>query len=1447
MADITFPSNPVNGQEYLAQNGFVYVWNSSKGVWNKKGNFVRPPKVLTVDGYSPNTSGIITQSVTAAVTVGVDSYKAYTTLDSFPNYTEYQFSTNSGFTTVSYATTTTARSISLTGAEIPSGSDVWVRARQFVGSSAASAPIGGISTYSRQPIKFTTASTALFTPSIVSIAGTTSFPVYQIGFAATTLPATATYTGAGSPGNLRQVDWRVTGPRIPTSTGDTALAEVGVGTHSSATLANALVLAMPFSGATGVGITNDVNNAIRTASGASAGTTKTFSITGTASTTSIAGLALTSHFYPCAAFFDGSSYISNSSSNTDYNWSNGDYTAECWFYLRSSSDQFIMGNWSSSSNSRWGIYTYLGSIYFTGGTKSILTPVSTNSWQHVAMIVKNQIVYLFLNGILVGTESGLSAYTQVNNNFSVGRYTDSNVGYLNGYLQDLKIYKGLAKYTENFTPPLPTYGTLSYTTGTTYTGINTTAFFESTGDIPTAEASSTAANALVLAMPMNRTFGFQDINVAIRGLTTGASAGTAKTVGLGTTSTANAPSHPRISSTESKWYDGAGYFDGGDYVTVPNSSDLDFGAGNFTIEFWANSQSSANHWIMGKGDAGTVAGSTLSFYTGVVWDFYYNGSSGLSLTPPTYTNQWTHIAVVRNSTIISIYRNGVLFSSGTIGTGTLNSTSNNLQIGQYSSTGITGYIQDFKIYKGFAKYTANFTPPQPICGFTTDISTQTGFTTTTATGSLLSSVVGLGSTSTLAFSADTYINDIRSSGITTLPDVNASILELALPLANIVGVGTTFTNDRTPQIRSVSGVTINTAKTIEVISPGGISVVSSGSTNVKFYDNVTYFSGIGNTNSIKVRSGLGSFSHTGQAVTIEGWFNLTSASLNDSASNVQQLFGKGNRTADNLGSQYEYAVGIYNSRFYAVSSPDGTYSSGNVEIYQIFDVLPNTWYHVAVVLDGTGPTNYILLFVNGNFITRSNYGGGNYTPTDALNTSLPFCIGSIGPATRSFEGYVQDFKVYKGAPKYTYLQNFKPPSPSFGNYTFPKLFLSPASDYVLEVKNTSTNSYTTAYSSTRQWGTKPKGGIYDPYGSNLVLAIPGNNTTGVYDVTGQIKYETPTATYAPYRYSSTNGLNINRAVDGVIANSSTTNLAGTVTFATGISYNNLLVVYGNMANGSLGNPASGATLSVNGSNVTATGTYGLNGYSSSYTKYYETNTPGTLNSVGITAGVGGSHESGIYEIYVNNSPLLASLDSTSITGGNYTVTSPTGITTTNKMVNIYGNSAISATQSKYYGRSIYFDGTEDYLIVPSNSDFALPSDFTIECWYYANSFTGLHGIFNIGAYNTGTMIRLSTTYGYEVYVNGTQYTTGAGTAKLTTWTHLSVVRKNGIISLYENGIFITSWSNSGSIAQNNITIGAAAHALSTETLNGYLQDIRLYKGVAKYTSNFTPPNQIWFS
>ena len=137
----------------------------------------------------------------------------------------------------------------------------------------------------------------------------------------------------------------------------------------------------------------------------------------------------------------------------------------------------------------------------------------------------------------------------------------------------------------------------------------------------------------------------------------------------------------------------------------------------------------------------------------------------------------------------------------------------------------------------------------------------------------------------------------------------------------------------------------------------------------------------------------------------------------------------------------------------------------------------------------------------------------------------------------------------------------------------------------------------------------------------------------------------PDYTYTGYALNRSAGNGGGGAADGGTVQSGNAgaqpNVGGTATFSTGIAYSTLRVVYGNMANGQLGNSASGAVLSINGSNVTAAGTYSSNGYSATYIKYYDASN-GTLNSIGISAGVGGSHESHIAAIIVDGSKIWAS-------------------------------------------------------------------------------------------------------------------------------------------------------------------------------------------------------------
>ena len=151
---------------------------------------------------------------------------------------------------------------------------------------------------------------------------------------------------------------------------------------------------------------------------------------------------------------------------------------------------------------------------------------------------------------------------------------------------------------------------------------------------------------------------------------------------------------------------------------------FEFGAGNFTIECWYNSaaDTTPTRWIFSdyliyntaqcQTWLDTRAGR-LSVVLGIGGTEVFQQTAVLTWV----ANQWYHIAYVRNGNVYTVYRDGVSVLSFTQA-GTLNSTTQNkFLMGFYNSGGDTTYVQDYRIYKGIAKYTAAFTPPPSMAVF----------------------------------------------------------------------------------------------------------------------------------------------------------------------------------------------------------------------------------------------------------------------------------------------------------------------------------------------------------------------------------------------------------------------------------------------------------------------------------------------------------------------------------------------------------------------------------------------------------------------------------------------------------------------------------------------------------------------------------------------------------
>lgn len=166
-----------------------------------------------------------------------------------------------------------------------------------------------------------------------------------------------------------------------------------------------------------------------------------------------------------------------------------------------------------------------------------------------------------------------------------------------------------------------------------------------------------------------------------------------------------------------------GNFNGTSYIQAPDNATMQVGASDFTIEMWAyfTSDFTGAKWLGGKGDQSTAAGSAFSL-NGTAFEVY-SGSTGYSLTCPTWTtNRWYHIAIVRSGTSannLKLYIDGAVQSQASISTNSINSASGNgLKIGAYSSAGVASYISNFRFVKGRAVYTSAFTPPTSPLGIT---------------------------------------------------------------------------------------------------------------------------------------------------------------------------------------------------------------------------------------------------------------------------------------------------------------------------------------------------------------------------------------------------------------------------------------------------------------------------------------------------------------------------------------------------------------------------------------------------------------------------------------------------------------------------------------------------------------------------------------------------------
>ena len=324
---------------------------------------------------------------------------------------------------------------------------------------------------------------------------------------------------------------------------------------------------------------------------------------------------------------------------------------------------------------------YRASIW--DGTTQINSSITIlpNVWTHVAWVRQSSTLNIYTNGVSGSTTSAYTTNWTASTSAYIGAYATSNNRYFPGYISNLRVVKGTAVYTGNFTPSTTSLVPITNTSLLLNTPNNANAFVDSSTNNFTVTVSGNVPS---------------------------------------TSITPNNSSNPSASGS-------LGFNGTSQYLTVPSNAAFTMGTGDFTIEAWiylttaaTNGAATTDKLVFG-GFGFTPAFvcfiNNSTIYRASIWNGTTQTNSSITILP----NVWTHVAWVRQSSTLNIYTNGV--SGSTTSAYTTNWTaSTSAYIGRADSSNdryFPGYISNLRVVKGAAVYTTAFVPTdQPLTAIT---------------------------------------------------------------------------------------------------------------------------------------------------------------------------------------------------------------------------------------------------------------------------------------------------------------------------------------------------------------------------------------------------------------------------------------------------------------------------------------------------------------------------------------------------------------------------------------------------------------------------------------------------------------------------------------------------------------------------------------------------------
>jgi len=180
-------------------------------------------------------------------------------------------------------------------------------------------------------------------------------------------------------------------------------------------------------------------------------------------------------------------------------------------------------------------------------------------------------------------------------------------------------------------------------------------------------------------------------------------------------------------------------------------------------------------------------------------------------------------------------------------------------------------------------------------------------------------------------------------------------------------------------------------------------------------------------------------------------------------------------------------------------------------------------------------------------------------------------------------------------------------------------------------------------------------------------------------------------------------------------------------------------------------------------------------------------------------------------------------------------------------VTAQGNAQIDTAQQKFGTGSGLFDGTGDYLTTADNAAYDLGTgDFTVDFWVRSTNWSGqVYRLFGIGVYNSNGIALIKTAAGtLDLYINSNSPVFGPSWAPSNdTWYHVAVVRTASTVKVFIDGVQLGSdISDSTDLSTTDGVFVAAWSGATGESFNGWIDEFRVSKGIARWTSNFTVPS-----